>query len=53
LYLARQSSRHRKDTRNKALEILTENIVAMGERSGLKTRTATTESVSLCTRMKS
>jgi hypothetical protein len=53
LYVAHQSSRHRKDTRNKALDLHTEDIAPMGERSGLQTRTATMESVSLCMRMKS
>ena len=32
LYLAHQSSRHRKDTRNKALDLHTEDIAPMSER---------------------
>jgi hypothetical protein len=52
LYLAHQSSRHRKHTRNKALDPRTENIAPMGERSGLQTHIAAMESVLLCTRRK-
>jgi len=47
LSLAHQPTRHRKDTRNKALKLHTEDIAPMGERSRLQTRTATTKSVSL------